>query len=228
LLVDDIKGVDSLAFKMLEQRIDAALAKLQLESRTAQSTSVGAGTPALRVRALRCSARQPEGRTSFTPALVRELAYNGVVLEVWAETQALPAGQGQGHRAIVGYALVPLRYHFPNAIQGIVMVERTVKSIDTTEDLLGLLDQSGSLAIYTAVGSGLHYFDNEDYDQARTQLCLAMSRLNQIRNATPDEADMLQFVRDTAQQVVRQALSDPKYRGALRVGSPGPCMVDPL
>jgi hypothetical protein len=108
------------------------------------------------------------------------------------------------------------------------MVERTVKSIDTTEDLLGLLDQSGSLAIYTAVGSGLHYFDNEDYDQARTQLCLAMSRLNQIRNATPDEADMLQFVRDTAQQVVRQALSDPKYRGALRVGSPGPCMVDPL
>lgn len=228
VLVDDISGAQSMVLGLLEQRIDAALATLQLESRAARPAGAASGVEVARVRAVRCSQRRPPGSSAFTPAIARELNNNEVVLEVWAETAALPAAEGPGFRALVGYALVPLRHYVPTSAQGVVIVESKAKSVDSPADLLALLDQSGRLAIYTAVGSGVRFFHADDFDHARTQLCLALSRLEKIRNPSPDDADLRQAVRDMAQDIVRRAVESPGYRGALRLAAPAGCTVAPL
>ena len=227
LLVDDISGVQSGALTVLEQRIDAALAKLQLETRAALPASA-AGVPVNRVRALRCVQRRPAGRSAFTEAMARELNNNEVVLEVWAETVPLPAAEGPGFQAIVGYALVPLRHYVPGSAQGVVTVERKAKSVDSAGDLLALLDQSGALSIYAAVGSGVRFFFAEDYDQARTQLCQALTRLERIRTPSLDDTELIRVVRTMSQDVVQKARANPAYRGDLRVGAPGNCTLPPL
>jgi len=227
VLVDDISGAQSMVLGLLEQRIDAALARLQIETRSAQPAGAG-GVDVGRVRALRCSQRRPPDSAAFTTAIARELNNNEVVLEVWAETAALPAAEGPGFRALVGYALVPLRHYVPTSAQGVVIVESKAKSVDSPADLLALLDQSGTLAIYTAIGSGVRSLYAEDFDQARTQLCLALTRLEKLRNPSPDDSDLRQAVRDMAQEVVRRAVASPGYRGALKVGTPGSCTLAPL
>lgn len=73
---------------LLEQRIDAVLARLQIESRAAQRVGAASGADIGRVRALRCSQRRPPDSSAFTTAIARELNNNKVVLEVWAETTA--------------------------------------------------------------------------------------------------------------------------------------------
>lgn len=228
VLVDDISGAQSMVLGLLEQRIDAALAKLQIETRSAQPAAGASGVEVGRVRALRCSQRRPPDSSAFTTAIARELNNNEVVLEVWAETAALPAAEGPGFRALVGYALVPLRHYVPTSAQGVVIVESKARSVDSPADLLALLDQSGTLAIYTAIGSGVRSLYAEDFDQARTQLCLALSRLEKLRNPSADDSDLRQAVRDMAQDVVRRAVASPGYRGALKVGTPGSCTLAPL
>lgn len=228
VLVDDISGAQSMVLGLLEQRIDAALARLQIESRAAQPAGAASDVDVGRVRALRCSQRRPPDSSAFTTAIARELNNNEVVLEVWAETAALPAAEGPGFRALVGYALVPLRHYVPTSAQGVVIVESKAKSVDSPADLLALLDQSGTLAIYTAVGSGVRFLYADDFDQARTQLCLALSRLEKIRNPSPDDADLRQVVRDMAQDVVRRAIASPGYRGTLKVTASGSCTLPPL
>lgn len=228
VLVDDISGAQSMVLGLLEQRIDAALARLQIEGRAAQPAGAASGADAARVRALRCSQRRPPGSAAFTTAIARELNNNEVVLEVWAETAALPAAEGPGFRALVGYALVPLRHYLPTSAQGVVIVESKAKSVDSPADLLALLDQSGTLAIYTAIGSGVRFLYADDFDQARTQLCLALARLEKLANPSPDDADLRLVVRDMAQDAVRRAVASPGYRGALKVAAPGSCALAPL
>jgi hypothetical protein len=212
---------------VLEQRIDAALARLQLETRAALPASA-AGVEVQRVRAVRCVQRRPSGRAAFTEAIARELNNNEVVLEVWAETVPLPAAEGPGFQAVVGYALVPLRHYQPRSPQGVITVERKARSVDSAGDLLALLDQSGALAIYAAVGSGLRLFHAEDYDQARTQLCQALSRLERLRNPSADDAELLRVVRALSLEVVEKARANPAYRGDMRVSAPGSCTLPPL
>ena len=228
VLVDDISGAQSMVLSLLEQRIDAALARLQLEGRAPLPAGTANSVEVARIRALRCSQRRPTDRSAFTTAIARELNNNEVVLEVWAETAALPAAEGPGFRALVGYALVPLRNYVPTSAQGVVIVESTVRSVDSPADLLALLDQSGTLAIYTAVGSGVRFLYADDFDQARTQLCLALSRLERIRNPSLDDAALREAVRNMAQDVVRRAVASPGYRGALRIAAPVGCTVAPL
>jgi hypothetical protein len=228
VLIDDIDGAQSVVLGLLKQRIDAGLAKLQLETRAASPSGAASGVDAVRVRAVRCSDRHPADSAAFTPAIARELNNNEVVLEVWAETAPLPATEAPGLRALVGYALVPLRHYVPTSAQGVVIVESKASSVDSPADLLALLDQSGTLAIYTAVGSGVRLLYAEDFDQARTQLCLALARLEKIRNPSPDDADLSQAVRDMAQDTVRRALASPGYHGALRLAAPVSCTVAPL
>jgi hypothetical protein len=228
VLVDDISGAQSVVLSLLKQRIDAALVKLQLESRAAGPSGAASGVEVERVRALRCSERHPSDGSAFTTAIARELNNNEVVLEVWAETTPLPPAEGPGLRALVGYALVPLRHYVPTSAQGVVIVESKAPSVDSPADLLALLDQSGTLAIYTAIGSGVRFLFADDFDQARTQLCLALSRLEKIRNPSPDDADLRQAVRDMAQDTVRRAVASPGYHGALRLATPASCTVAPL
>ena len=228
VLVDDIDGAQSVVLSLLRQRVDAALAKLQVETRATQPAGAASGVDVVRVHALRCSERHPADGSSFTPAITRELNNNEVVLEVWAATTPLPATEGPGQRALVGYALVPLRHYVPASPQGVVIIESKASSLDTPENLLALLDQSGALALYTAVGSGVRSLFADDFDQARTQLCLALIRLEKLHDPSPGDVELRQSVSDMAQDVVRRAIASPGYHGALRVAAPTSCTVAPL
>ncbi len=227
VLVDDIRGVESLVLDTLRGRVDAALAKLQLETRAARSAS-SASAPDPRVRAVRCFQRLPPDGSAFDDDVARELNAREVVLEVWAQTAALPPSQGPGFRALVGYALVPLRHYMPASPQGVLVIESKTRSVDSIDDLLALLDQSGALAIYTAVGSGVRFLHIDAYDEARTQLCAALGRLERIRKPSPDDVELKEAVRAMAQDVVRRARADPGYRGDMRASDPRSCIPPPV
>jgi hypothetical protein len=186
------------------------------------------GVTAKRVRAVRCEQRRPSGRTAFTEAMTRELNNNEVVLEVWAETSPLPAAQGPGFTAIVGYALVPLRHYMPRSSQGVVMVERRTRSVDSVGDLLAALDQSEALALYAAVGSGVRSFYAEEYDQAWIRLCQALTRLERIKTPSPDDAELTQTVRAMSLEVVQRARANPTRWRDLTASNPTSCKVAPL
>ena len=228
LLVDDITGVQSGALTALEQRIDAALTRLQLETRAALPASAAKAFEVERVRTVRCLQRRPSGPAAFTEAMARELNNNEVVLEIWAETVPLPASEGPGFRAVVGYALVPLRHYQPRSLQGVITVERKTRSVDSPDDLLAVLDQSGTLAIYAAVGSGMRFFYAEEYDQARAQLCQAVIRLERLRGPSADDAELLRMVRTMSLDVVAKARANPAYTGDMRASDPGSCILKPL
>lgn len=228
LLVDDITGVQSLLLDILEQRVDAALAKLQLESRSSAVHPGPADASTVRVRALRCNDRRPDGRSTFNDALVRELNNYEVVLEVWAKTEVVPTEGGGGHRAIVGYAIIPVRHYSPNAAYGVVLIDRVVRSVDSADELLALLDQSGKLSAYATAGSGLRLLNAAAYDQARSQLCLARAKLERMQDRSTYDDELLDYVRDLSEVVASRAKADPTYKGTLRAADPGKCKLGPL
>jgi len=225
VLLDDIYGADAMALAALSVQLESALRKWSLESRDMYGG--GPGAPELvRIRALRCERRQPSGRASFTAPMVRELNSAQVVLEVWAQTQAQAAGK---LRAIVGYALVPVRHYEPDSEYGVIMMEREIPHAKTPEQLLELLEQSGQMAVYAELSSGLRLLNAEDFSKARTQLCSAIARLQRggegkTAGEKADRESLKLYLQTLSVETVKRA----QAKGQLRGIDPTPCEAPPL
>lgn len=230
LLLDEVvsSGAGSEAVMLaLLQRVDAGVMQVALESDSKKGARPAA--PAKRVRVVRCPQRRPGSPSDFDEATVRELNNNQVVIEVWGYAAPVPAAQGGGHQATVGYALVPIQHwESGDVVRGIVLVPRHAKSLDTVEDLLRVLDQSGRLAAYTAAASGLRLLRERSYDQARTQLCFAQDKLQRLQSESlPDDQVLLGYVSALAQDVVTKAKADAEYVGALKLLATPQCQLNP-
>ncbi len=219
LLLDEIvsSGANEVVMLTLLQRVDAALLQMELEAHSKNVGSQGGPAGAAQsLRVIRCPDRRPDTPSDFDGPTVRLLNSNQVMIEIYGITAPLPGGAGKGYQATVVYALIPIRHYEPPL--GIVPVGVKIQNVGKVEDLLAALDQSGRLAAYTAAAMGLSLLRDGSYDQARSRLCLAQSRIEKLkRNNVADDLRLLELVKRSAEQAVQQARADPRYKGSLKL-----------
>jgi hypothetical protein len=193
---------------VLVHRLDANLQQLKLET----------GLP---LRVVRCEKRRPGDPAVFRKPVVQDLTARQVVLEIWGTTiEVAEPGSAPYHEASIGYALVPVRFYEygePNPQAAFVVLRRT-DSVASSEALVKLVDQAGTLAAYAAVGAGTKLLKGREYDKARAQLCRAETLLGALAPTagTPD-ASLLEYVRRMSGEAVTAARADAGYRGPLKV-----------
>ncbi len=212
ILFDDIfdaaGGAASPLMTSLIFRVSTNLEQLQVES----------GLP---LKVIRCAKRRPSDPSDFNRPLVEQLNARQVVVEVWATTAQATDGTGAPiHEATVGYVLVPVRFDEFTLGQpaGAFLVSRQAKSVTSVDELVRLVDQSGELAAYVTVSTGVKLLRSKEYDQARKQLCDAETLLTRAAGPTPGARDkaLLGYVQRLASDVVDQAKKDPAYSGVLK------------
>jgi len=212
ILLDDIfdvaGGTASPLMPSLTYRVSTNLEQLRVES----------GLP---LKVIRCAKRRPSDPSDFKRSLVEQLNARQVVLEVWG-TSALATDQAGApiQEAIVGYLLVPVRFDEFTLGQpaGAFLLSRQAKSVTSVDELVRLVDQSGELAAYVAVSTGVKLLRSKEYDQARKQLCDSEGLLTRAAGATPGARDkaLIGYVQRLASDVVKEAKADPAYAGVLK------------
>jgi hypothetical protein len=212
ILLDDIfdsaGGTASPLMQSLIFRVSTNLEQLQVES----------GLP---LKVIRCAKRRPSDPSDFRQPMVEQLNARQVVLEIWGSTaQATDPTGAVVHEATVGYLLVPVRFdeftHGQPA--GAFLLSRQAKSVTSVDELVRLVDQSGELAGYVAVSTGVKLLRSKEYDQARAQLCRSEVLLTRAAGSAPSARDktLIGYVQRTAADVVTQAKADPAYKGILK------------
>jgi hypothetical protein len=207
-IFDSVGGTASPLMTSLIFRVSTNLEQLQVES----------GVP---LKVIRCAKRRPSDPSDFKRALVEQLNAHQVVLEVWGTTaQATDSAGAPIHEATVGYVLVPVRFDEFTQGQpaGAFLLSRQAKSVTSVDELVRLVDQSGELAAYAAVSTGVKLLRARDYDRARAQLCRSQGLLTRAAGATPSARDkaLIDYVQRLASDVVTQAKADPTYTGVLK------------
>ena len=212
ILLDDIfdvaGGTASPLMSSLVFKLTTNLEQLQLES----------GLP---LKVIRCAKRRPSDPSDFKRAHVEQLNARQVVLEVWGTTaQATDSSGSKVHEATVGYLLVPVRFDEFTQGQpsGAFLSSKQAKSVTSVDDLVRVVDQSGELAAYVAVSTGVKLLRARDYDAARAQLCRADVLLAKVAGQAPAARDkaLIGYVQALAADVVTQARKDLAYKGALK------------
>ena len=212
ILLDDIfdaaGGTTSPLLPSLAFKLTTNLEQLQLES----------GLP---LKVIRCAKRRPTDPADFKRPLVEQLNARQVVLEVWGTTaEATDPSGSKVHEATVGYLLVPVRFDEFTQGQpsGAFISSKQAKSVTSVDDLVRVIDQSGELAAYVAVSTGVKLLRAKDYDSARAQLCRADALLTKVGGQAPAARDksLMSYVQALAADVVAQARKDPAYKGILK------------
>jgi hypothetical protein len=212
ILLDDIfdsaGGTASPLMQSLIFRVSTNLEQLQVES----------GLP---LKVIRCAKRRPSDPSDFRQPLVEQLNARQVVLEIWGTTaQATDPTGAVVHEATVGYLLVPVRFDEFTQGQpaGAFLLSRQAKSVTSVDELVRLVDQSGELAGYVAVSTGVKLLRSKEYDQARAQLCRSEVLLTRAAGGAPSARDktLIGYVQRMAGDVVTQARADPAYTGILK------------
>ena len=219
ILLDDIfdsaGGTASPLMPSLIYRVSTNLEQLQVES----------GLP---LKVIRCAKRRPSDPSDFNKSIVEQLNARQVVVEVWGTTaQATDQTGAPIHEATVGYVLVPVRFDEFTTGQptGAFLLSRQAKSVTSVDELVRIVDQSGELAAYVAVSTGVRLLRAGDYDQARAQLCRSEGLLTRAAGPAPSARDkaLVGYVQKLAADVVTQSKADPKYTGVLKALPTGKC-----
>ena len=215
LLLDDFvignAGDPDLKFFMEALRASLALNLANLEAD-------GLGT----VKLVRCQNRKPQD-TDFDAATVTQLNARRVILEMWGIGRA--GGTAGDYRAFITYFVIPVRHSGPQG-PATFTIERHGRSDSPLDTLMSDVSQATELKAYVAVGMGTKFLQEGEYDLARKSLCRAQAWLDDAGSAAAPAA-FVSWVKNLDAEVVRQALDDPQYKGALRlVPNPGavPCL----
>jgi hypothetical protein len=168
------------------------------------------------VQLVRCQNRKPQS-TDFTTAAVRQLNARRVVLEMWGVGRA---GASAGdYRVFVSYFIVPVR-QAGSQDPASFTVERKGRSDAPLDRLMEDVSQAIELKAYVAVGIGRKFLQEGQYDLARNSLCRAEAWLADAGPAAAPAA-FVAWVKQLSSNVVRQALDDPQYSGAMRLTGEG-------
>jgi len=200
VLVDDIvadgaAGPSPLMFPLVH-RLDANLEQLRLET-------------GLALKIVRCAKRRPSDPSDFRQDLVGQLNARQVVLEIWGTMARVTDASGESfHEASIGYVLVPVRhYEFGRPEPpGAFLVPRRADEVASIDALVRLVDQSGRVAAYAALGAGTRLLRAKEYLPARTQLCRAELLLRALapKPRSPDAA-LMAYAQRLAGEAVREA-----------------------
>jgi hypothetical protein len=215
LVVDKI-SLTNASDANLAQVTSTLVANLQMNFSAFQADDVGG------IEFVACPARQPQV-ADFDATRVRQLYDQRVILEMWGIGGAgTAAGE---YQAAVTYFLVPVRY-FATQSQASFTIPLRGRARAPLDELMKDLSQTDALKAYFAVAMGTKLLQEGQYDLARKSLCHAESSLAAAGPAAAPPA-FVTWVKSVSESVVRKALDDPAYKGALRLGAsqgPAPCL----
>jgi hypothetical protein len=190
-----------------------------------------AAQPAVVLLPVSCRGRHPLDASDFDSNRSQSLTANKVVLEVWA----LLDGNRQGDKveareARIGYAVPPLRFYEPNAVElpGFYLLRYPRSGTDLT----GILDGLPELSAYATLGLGLKAAKARDYDLAVQYLKKAEALLAPAAGpgsdavAAQQQRALVGYVKKRTCETVKAALADAEYKGGLTLiysGSRRPC-----
>ena len=218
IFIDDIVnaagGQPLSLMQSLTHHVTTSLEQLRVES-------------GLNIRVINCAKRRP---SALTRQNVEQLNARRVVLEVWGV--AAPAVDAKGlpvHEVTVGYLLVPVKNDelLLGQPSGSFTSSRQTKTVNSIDELVRAVDQSGELAAYVAATTGVKLLRAKQYDAARSQLCRADVLLARAagRSSSAHYPPLITYVQTLAAEVVTQAKKDVAYVGALKLlpATPGGC-----
>jgi hypothetical protein len=191
VLVDEVKfagagaSQSALSVELILTSVQGALEKVRrniLKGATAQATVVYLG----------CTGRHPTGESEFQSALVKLMAANHAILELWGTV--FPLG-GDQYRFDVHYVMFPVASLTAPPPSGIAATQRTMTSKPTPQQVQAYLTATRSdLPIYFTIAAGVQAYADRRWEQALRYLCEGRARLK----TRMDQQELMTFASDLA------------------------------
>jgi hypothetical protein len=174
VLVDDVRHATAtsseaaLPIELIRSSVEGALDKVR------QTVLRGtASKPS--VTYLTCKGRHPEGPSAFDDNLVRSMAANHAILELWGTL--FPLG-GNQYQFEIHYVMFPLASFPTVAPPRVALTQRQMSGLPTPAQVQGLLTATrADLPIYFAVAAGVQAYADRQFDQSVRYLCEARTRI---------------------------------------------------
>jgi hypothetical protein len=191
-----------------------------------------AGLNTVDFRVARCENRQPAiDGADFTSDLVDSMYSRGVVVEIWGSLDASRTGGRFTPKAQMNYLLVPVMQDLGDQKTGIHRFNYPDSEI-LALDFVDLISNT-DLHAFVAAGIGVMAFDDGDYTQAHTMLCMGAADLARTQRrlaANPQTARQslqIKAVRDYLYDLAAQSIdeasgfdSPPRFAEFFQVGDP--------
>ncbi len=147
---------------------------------------------------LNCMGRHPQGPSDFDNNLVRSMAANHAILELWGTL--FPLGGGQ-HKFDIHYVMFPVASLTAAPPSSVAATERTMSTKPTPLQVKAyLIDARADLPTYFTVAAGAQAYADHDWEQAVRFLCEARTRLQ--KNA--DQKDLMNFADQLASKAAAE------------------------
>jgi hypothetical protein len=186
VLVDEVKyatGASSqsaLSVELIQTSVEGALEKVRkdvLKGTSSQSAVIY----------LICPGRHPNGEGDFESSLVRSMASNHAILELWGTV--FPLG-GDQYQFDIHYVMFPVASLTAPPPSGIAATQRTMSSKPTPQQVQSYLTATrADLPIYFTIAAGVQAYADHRWDQAVRYLCEGRTRLK----SKSGQEDLMKF-----------------------------------
>lgn len=204
VLVDEVQyatatgAAPALPIELLQSSVEGALEKVRrglLRGAASQGS----------VLYLNCAGRHPAGEAAFDAAMMRSMATNHAILELWGTL--FPEGDGV-HTFDIHYMMFPLALSTP-ARSGSASTTMTMPARPSIADIKKyLVSTRADLPAYFAVSAGVQAYEDREWNQAVRFLCEARSRLK----GRSSQQDLMAFADDLASKAaleLRKSATSP-------------------
>ena len=213
VLLDDIVAADP-GMEVLANTLAAEI------ERNLEQLKADAG---LDVKVRACRARRPQAPSDFQRQIVEQLLDHQVALEVWGRAVKGSDANGPFHQAEIGYLIVPVRFFEFSSAQpaAAFVIPHRSKPIESVDDMVSVLNQSGRIGAYAALASGTMFLKTPSlksgrWNPARKQLCRAVTMLHGIPEPRSMDKELITYGEKLAADAVTGARGDPLYEGVLK------------
>jgi hypothetical protein len=197
VLVDEVEYATgsgdqpALSIELIQNSVEGALEKVR------RGILKGA-VPQANIQYLNCKGRHPQDTSQFDNSLVRTMAANHAILELWGTL--FPLGGGQ-HKFDIHYVMFPVASRTAPPPSGIAATEKTMASKPTPQEVKGyLIDARADLPTYFTVAAGAQAYADRNWDQAVRFLCEARTRLKKKAN----QQDLMNFADQLASKAAAE------------------------
>ncbi len=197
VLIDEVQyatptsTASALPIELLQSSVEGALEKVR------RGVMKGTTSPQGGVTYLNCAGRHPSGEAAFDPAMLRSMATNHAILELWGTL--FPEGDGV-HTFDVHYMMCPVALSAP-ARSGSASTTMTMSTKPSIAEIKKyLVSTRADLPAYFAVSAGVQAYDDRQWNQAVRFLCEARSRLKGRTN----QQDLTAFADDLASKAAAE------------------------
>jgi hypothetical protein len=202
VLVDEVQyatpdgNEPALSIELIQNAVEGALEKVRrgiLKGTAAQS----------RVLYLNCKGRHPQGESDFDNGLVRNMAANHAILELWGTLFSLGGNQ---YEFRIHYAMFPVASITSPPPSGYASTAQMMSNKPTPTQVRGYLTATrADLPIYFTIAAGAQAYADRDWNGAVRFLCEARTRLKDRLN----QQDLMKFSDELASKAAAEIRKTP-------------------